>query len=180
LDDDAIVSDGWYKEIVCHLKPDVAAVSGRSMLKGFGDMWDSSINAYRFRMGNKVLRLGDRMSTVNVLLKTDVVRDWVPSRPDVSAWEDYEIGQHILRKGYDVLEIPSCCYHILGWRKLVRNCFWSSQSMKKVLSSSKLIKLVLSLLVGVPYCFLKAVLHWNRVYLYTSIGNTFMLLGLFR
>jgi hypothetical protein len=179
LDDDAILCDNWYKEIVCHLEPNVAAISGMSLLKGFGDMWDLSINAYRFQNGNKTLKTGERMSTVNALLKTDVVRDWKPSRLDVEAWEDYEIGQHIIKKGFVVLGVPSCCYHFLGWKRFIKNGLWSSKSMKKVLSSKQLVRIVFKSLGGVSYYFLLAILRWNRAYLFVSIENAVMLLGLF-
>lgn len=179
LDDDARIGNGWFKEVLSYLGDGVAAVSGRSLLRGFGVGWDSALNKFRVKLGSKRLAAGDRGSTVNVLFRTSAVRDWEPSRVDVCAWEDYEIAQHIIQKGLTWLEVPTNCFHILSWMKFFM-AYRYTKAMKKVLPPARLVKLILKLSGGIPYFIIRSLITRNRSYLFIAVQNFFTVLGVFR
>lgn len=100
IDDDVEVGPEWFKEVSSQIEPDVGAVEG--LLFNYGSHPDLMRNRNRIAGSAKVtdLRVGDRGKTHNVLIRTDLVKDWNPSRPDLEAYEDWELTQHILKKGY--------------------------------------------------------------------------------
>lgn len=134
IDDDVFLTQSWFKTIASFIKEDIGAIQGITFVKGPGENWDRDINAFLFssRRTIRELGLGERGWTHNTLLKAAAVKDWKPSRTDLSAWEDYEITQHILKKGYRWLAVPVDAYHIWSWKKRWNNAIWSMKSYKKI------------------------------------------------
>lgn len=52
----------------------------------------------------------ERMFTHNTVIRTDLVADWIPDF-DISAYEDYELTQHIISKGKVCMSVPLFVYH---------------------------------------------------------------------
>jgi glycosyltransferase involved in cell wall biosynthesis len=51
-----------------------------------------------------------RMYTHNTMIKTELVKDWIPPK-EVNAYEDYLLTQHIIQKGYKCFKIPVISFH---------------------------------------------------------------------
>jgi len=52
----------------------------------------------------------ERMFTHNTVICTDVVSDWKPDF-DISAYEDYDLTQHIIKKDKGCMSVPLFVYH---------------------------------------------------------------------
>lgn len=152
IDDDVFLGPKWFNQLSKLASSDIGVVQGAMHNIGLGH-WDQignrPITPYR-------LELGDRGFTHNTLIRTDLVRDWKPSHPELSAWEDYEITQHILRKGYDWIVGPVDAYHLRGFGKKWGNIVWATRGWRDVTnpSSYTIIREFLRHLLGIPYmCF---------------------------
>jgi len=132
VDDDVLLTKTWFKTISSLIEENVGAIEGDLYEKGLGKKWDKTINGYLRTRVLKERRLGDRGLTINTLIRTSLLLDWKPSRDDLSAWEDFEICQHILRKGYKWLVVPVEAYHLKSWKKAWSSEVWSMQNWKKI------------------------------------------------
>jgi len=132
IDEDVWLTETWFDAIRSFIGEDVGAVQGIGYVTGLGEKWDEDLNAYRVSTHIRELRLGERGHTHNTLIRTKLVKDWKPSRKDLSAWEDYEITQHILKKGYKWLVVPAKAYHTKSWRNVWKNAVWSMENWKKI------------------------------------------------
>jgi len=200
IDDDVLVGENWFKEITSHIKPKVGAIAGREQIVGLGKKWDDELNAFRWSKGTRELKIGERGTTVNTLIRTDLVKDWKPSRPDLSAWEDYEITQHILKKGYKWLEVNAHATHY-GWTWMIlpgKTC-WHAEGQKKIIPPGRLYppRYVFHAMLTPPIYFIKAFLrmaahaiHYKRnlnfnycgfrLAAYLTWHNFWIILGLLR
>lgn len=139
VDDDVqILSQQWFETLSKYAKGNVGAVEGIMSDYGRGKL-DPYFNAQKRRENAQIqsLKMGDRGYTHNTLIRTDLVKDWVPSRDDLSAYEDYEITQYILRKDYAWLRVPAFDFarHRKGWTKECHNAVWGMQGLKRVKKS---------------------------------------------
>lgn len=132
LDDDVYITKKWFSEISKHIDDKVGAVQGFPIYKGAGK-WDTVLNALR-PSNPSSLSLGERGKTHNVLIKTDLVKDWRPSRPDLSSWEDYEITQHILKKGVKWMVCPVDTFHLRSFKKILKNVGWNVHGWRKTIN----------------------------------------------
>ena len=57
-----------------------------------------------------VIDIAERMFTHNTIIETEYVLDWEPD-PNVNAFEDYTITQHIISKGGEIKRVPVFGYH---------------------------------------------------------------------
>ncbi len=133
LDDDVQLCPNWFSEASKFLLPKVGAVSGRELIYGMGKKVEVELNRRRLREPNHYLKKGNRGTTVNTLLRTDVVRDWRPSL-SVSAMEDYLLTQHVLAKGYGWLDVKLPSWHTRTWRKAFTAGYRDAKAMKQVYS----------------------------------------------
>lgn len=126
------------------------------------------------------LGLGERGKTHNVLIRSCLVKNWGPSNPNLSSWEDYEISQHIIGTGHEWIICPVDAYHIKGYLKLWTNSAWSLQGWKRSRNprSGMIAKKVLYHLTAIPYCFLRMIFDLNREYLYWIFVNSAYLKGI--
>jgi len=127
IDDDVELPIDWFLTLKPYLNgDDVGAVEGGLSFKGLSNKLDQLLPEYV--MPKTELKLGERGWTCNTLIRTHLVRDWKPSSLNLSAWEDYDLTQHILRKGYRWIRVPVIGgYHYVSWRKLARNSIWSAR-----------------------------------------------------
>ena len=96
---------------------DVGAIEGRTYIINDKPSINKAFNDHQKAKGSTELRRGDRGFLMCTLLRTKVVKDWKPSRNDLSTFEDYELTQHVLKKGYSWLVVDSDALHL---RKITR------------------------------------------------------------
>jgi glycosyltransferase involved in cell wall biosynthesis len=144
IDDDVEISKEWFKTLMAYMKPDVGAVQGTLLIKGLGKIWDNALNKSKKRVYE--LHLGQRGFLHNTLIKTELVRDWNPPL-DLSAFEDYHLTQHVLKKGYRWIVVPTDSYHRKTWKQVWGNAIWAMEGWRKLNPSpiSQLVKIILYL-----------------------------------
>ncbi len=178
IDDDVEIDEKWYQTLLPYtFNDEVGAVQGELRVKGLGEKWDKAINGTTEK---KISYRADPESvghTHNTLIRTPVVRDWVPSRKDLHFFEDYEITQHILSKGYKWVVVPTDSKHIWSWEKLRKNSYLANIWWKKVFQPSpgKILRRI--------YGFIKtAIRHGRRrglrVFIYYTYFRFYCILGL--
>jgi GT2 family glycosyltransferase len=121
IDDDIIIDEGWF-DILYHyvMKDNVGAVWGTTIGEGYG--WFSKYSYDRIPL--KKLKYGERFNTSNCLIKTEIVKDWVPTY-GLNCYEDLDLGNYIMSKGYGVLFVPSNAVHYKNWSKLRHSALWA-------------------------------------------------------
>ena len=92
VDDDVEISSNWFQELSKHMGSGVGAVQGELLTFGLGAKFDEAVNK-TIPKRIEALKLGDNGMTHNTIIRTDLVRDWKPSREDLGAMEDLEINQ---------------------------------------------------------------------------------------
>lgn len=121
IDDDIIINDKWFELLYYYImKEDVGAVWGTTTGKGFGWMSKYSYTP----IGLKELKYGERFNTNNCLIKTELVKDWIPIY-GLNCYEDLDLGNHIMKKNYKILFVPSTAIHDKGWKGLRRSALWA-------------------------------------------------------
>lgn len=133
IDDDVVLLENWIPGALNQMlnKPEIGAIHGRQIPYGFGK---DVFNYLKIHYWEKTIeqKKGERGYTDNVLLRTESVRDWIPVRRDLVSWEDYDICQHVLRKGLKWLSQPVKAYHLRTWRKLFKNAVWNGKGWKQL------------------------------------------------
>ncbi len=129
LDDDVIIPDNWFEQVSKYMDSSVAAVDGYLPVKGLGSV-DDVING-RLSTVPRKLEHDERPFLGDTLYRKEVFIDWEPSSPALSAWEDYEIGMHALKKNFTWVTVPlNNGYHLWSWEKVVSNAKWSAKGYK--------------------------------------------------
>ena len=133
IDDDVKIDESWFKTLASYTeKPNIGAVQGILCVKGLGKKWDRALNEPSKK--SICLKLGERGFTHNTLIRTELVRDWIPPL-NLSAWEDYSLTQHILSKGYQWKTVPTKSNHEKTWRGVWKNAIWSVKGRKNIFPS---------------------------------------------
>jgi len=135
IDDDVEIDKTWF-EIIKPLmkKNDIGAIQGNLLINGLGVEWDKVLNSRKVFI--QEFKLGERGCTHNTLIRTALVKDWIPP-PNLSAWEDYSLTQHIFKKGYRWVVIPTKSYHTKTWKKIWKNIFWGIEGENRFFPSRK-------------------------------------------
>lgn len=128
IDDDIEISKFWFKNLSSYLEDNIVAVWGYVYYKGLGFL-EPYIQPIQIK---KILKNNERFNTNNCIIKTETVRDWVPSYPELSCFEDYEIGKHVMNKGYSVIFVPSDTIHNKDWKSVKKSCIWNGSTWIKV------------------------------------------------
>lgn len=135
IDDDVEIDENWFNVLIPYIiKKDVGAVQGILSIKGLGIKWDNALR--KDKVESRVLKIGDRGFTHNTLIKTDLVRDWIPPK-DLSAWEDYDLTTHILKKGYSWIKVSTDSRHNNSFKRVWKNAQWGISGRKKYFPSRK-------------------------------------------
>lgn len=180
IDDDVYITKNWFQQLTRHIAPKTGAVHGFMWTIGV-EKWRKIFNG---RRPSRVQRLkkGDRGKTHNTLIKTELVKDWEPSQPDIQWFEDYEITKHVLAKGYDWLLIPVDAYHMESYIHLLKQSAGKIRGWKKVLkpTSKQVAKKTAYYLGGVPYHFMKFLFGQETIpnLCYWVLNNFFLLWGI--
>jgi glycosyltransferase involved in cell wall biosynthesis len=176
IDDDVEITETWFSELTHYLGSEIGAIQGSLTVVGLGDPWDRILTEYA-HSELRFLKLGDRGFTHNTLIRTELVKDWRPSRPDLSAYEDYEITQHILKKGYRWIVAPTSAMHNHSWGKVAINSIWGMQGWKKSLKPSLAKKLKMVLRLGIsPFVILIRTKNLH-LFLFNIYAKAFSILG---
>jgi len=131
VDDDVHITPNWFPTVSKFMSEDVGAVEGVLLSKGLGQRWDATVNRVEKKTPVQDVTLGGDGLTHNTLVRTDLAKTWQPSRPDLQAYEDYELTQHILKQGYRWLRVPTDAEHEWSWLKIARNALWGMHWWKK-------------------------------------------------
>jgi len=135
IDDDVVILPEWFGSLVKFIDDDVGAVQGVLRTWGLGKNVDQRIYLWMLENNKraKSLNLGERGFTHNTLIRTSFVKDWNPTQEAHYALEDYELTQHILKKGYKWLVIPNFyALHQKTWLGVWRNAVWAFRNWKKI------------------------------------------------
>ena len=127
VDDDVKFFGSVLKQLVSELNDDVGAVEGVPLVKGLGKWFDYALNG---RARSRELTRGQRGYTIVTLLRKTVVEDWNPPE-QLTSYEDYDLTQHIIKKGYRWVTTPVHAFHFKNWRKLAKNCLWCCRGYKQ-------------------------------------------------
>ena len=177
----------WFKDLTSHITPKVGAIEGSVLCIGLGKKWDNAINKDFLRKIRSVQEISikkwGRGYTHNTLIRTSLVKDWVPSNLKLQAFEDYELTKHVQRRGYKWIRIPSKVYHIKNWKKVAENSIWLGYSLKyvSILSETEKLIYVINGIIYALKCIIdpRLKLSW-RSRLYTIYQKLFIFLGYFK
>jgi hypothetical protein len=173
LDDDIELGERWWRDLVAAMQPTAGALTGTLGVRGMGTAWDAEINKWLRSQKTGPTEVSHRASTHNALIRTDLVRDWAPSSPRLETYEDYELTQHLRKKGYSWLEIPTNAYHLKDWAGMARNALWESRTKNYSSASRSRFGDVINSVVWMcfvlikpkyPVC-VKAIVWWRHAFL---------------
>jgi GT2 family glycosyltransferase len=133
IDDDIIIDKYWFNTLYQFIKDEnVGAVWGITTNKGYG--WFSK---YTFDVITlKELERGERFNTSNCLIKTELVKRWIPSY-GLNCYEDLDMGNFIMRQDKKILFVPSTAIHYKGWKETKRSAEWAGYRFKEAYKSTK-------------------------------------------
>jgi glycosyltransferase involved in cell wall biosynthesis len=135
IDDDVEIDENWFETLKAYTQgTKVGAIQGMLLVKGLGGKWDQALNSIG-RYAHDI-KLGNRGFTHNTLIRTEIVKDWIPPQ-NLSAYEDYVLTQYILRKGYRWINVPTISYHKKTWKKVWKNAIWATASRKELWPATK-------------------------------------------
>ena len=157
IDDDVIIGQEWYKTVTSFITNKTGVIDGRDIYpipKKHGELV-KSLNYLRVSKPNVYLKLGERGRTVCSLFKTSVVKDWKPCNNNLVSWEDYDLTQHVIRKGYTWFDVLVPATHYRGWtlRDIPKKGLWHGKGVKQIRptkESNYYIPLYLRNLLGYP------------------------------
>jgi glycosyltransferase involved in cell wall biosynthesis len=128
IDDDVEITPEWFGICSLFIKKDVGAIVGTDYYRGLG-IFDKVI--YNGSLIPKEISYKGRMNGNNVLIKTEIMKDWTPDE-NLKCYEDLVIGRHILDKGYKIILTPALCYHRKSWNTVKRSALWAGREYSKV------------------------------------------------
>ena len=132
IDDDIIIDEYWFNSLYHYmLKDNVGAVWGITTGKGFG--WFSKYSYDTIIL--KKIKIGERFNTSNCLIKTELVKNWVPTY-GLNCYEDLDIGNYIMKQNKDILFVPSTAIHYKGWNELKRSALWAGYRYKEAYNNN--------------------------------------------
>lgn len=134
IDDDIIIDKYWFNMLYQFIKDEnIGAVWGITSAKGFGRFSKYSYDKVEL----KEIKYGERFNTSNCLIKTELVKDWIPTY-GLNCYEDLDIGNYIMSKGKKVLFVPSTAIHVKNWSELKRSALWAGYRYIEVMNHSPL------------------------------------------
>jgi glycosyltransferase involved in cell wall biosynthesis len=131
IDDDMEITPEWFSICAIFIKEGVGAVTGSDYYRGLG-IFDKIL--FNGSLIPKKITYKDRLTTNNVIIKTDLMKDWNPDEK-LSCYEDLAIGRHILSKGYKIIITPALSYHRKDWNSVKRSSLWAGRDYRKTYGS---------------------------------------------
>lgn len=174
VDDDVDINEAWFEKLEEHTHGEnIGAIQGMLLVKGLGEKWDQALNNVERQVHE--LKLGNRGLTHNTLMRTEIVKDWIPP-PNLSAYEDYLLTQHILKKGYRWINVPTKSYHKKTWKNVWKNAIWGTASRKELWPSNMdTILQIVKNLIWILRISLSMNMNWRvKIYtIYFTIATTY-------
>jgi glycosyltransferase involved in cell wall biosynthesis len=164
IDDDVEIKEGWFQHLWKFVEDDIGAIAGCMDEYGLGERWDRVKSEFRRKKSKiRFLKKEERGWTHNTLIRTKVVKDWKPSREDLEAFEDYELTQHIINKGYKWLSVPSFDFarHRKTWKSIWEKGKWTSNNFAKIKSRRSRLKRAVECLGYAGKTFLFSTYGWR-------------------
>ena len=131
IDDDMEITPEWFNICALFIKEGVGAVTGSDYYRGLG-IFDKVL--FNGSLIPTEITYKDRLTTNNVIIRTDLLKDWYPDRK-LSCYEDLAIGRHILAKGYKIIITPALSYHHKDWKTVKRSSLWAGRDYRKTYGS---------------------------------------------
>lgn len=133
IDDDIIIDKYWFNVLYQFIKDeDVGAVYGITIRAGHGWFSRYTYDTTIF----KELKSGERFNTSNCLIKTELVKNWIPTY-GLNCYEDLDIGNHIMQQNKKILFVPSTAIHNKGWKETKRSAEWAGYRFKEAYKDVK-------------------------------------------
>lgn len=175
LDDDISLFPFWFESLSSQITPELGAISGYLEDFGFNKEVDYEL-AHRLTP-LRDYKIGERWTgTHSGLIRTEAIKDWTPSSPNLSAWEDYDITQHILRKGYKVIKVPKYLgKHKKGWNKTANNIMWNLKGELHMKGRLSIIKTTLRGIAQIFHVLVLPSMSWKVKHFYIFARYTKML-----
>ena len=171
IDDDAELDKAWFDTLSPYIQdPHVGAVQGILSPSGLGEKWNKALK--KDKRDPIILKFGGRGFTHNTLIKTELVKDWIPPE-GLSAWEDYDLSMHILEKDHSWLKVSTESHHNRNWKR-TWNQDWGIIGRKRYFPSRRdsLVQIAKKLvwIIRVSFSFS---IHWRaKIYrIYHSTGS---------
>lgn len=128
IDDDIEIDEYWFNMLYQFIKDnDVGAICGKERIVGLGVL-DKYIQTYDNVSITEITDKG-RFNTSNCLIKTELVKDWVPTF-GMNCYEDFDLGAHILGKGKKLYSVPSTVIHNKDFFSFKRSALWQGYEYK--------------------------------------------------
>ena len=170
IDDDVEITPEWFPICSLFIKDGVGAVNDTDSYKGLG-VFDRVI--FNGPIIPKEVTYKGRLNGNNILIKTDLVRDWFPDE-NRRCYEDLTIGRHVLSKGYKKIVTPALCYHGKDWGSVKRSALWARREYTKMYSIS-----VFRIVVRKIIEPLKHLVYGGILYsIFTSYSNFWLIIGI--
>lgn len=178
IDDDVILPDNWFDELIKYISIyNVGAIYGTNIIKGLGqNLEKEQIKLF----GDKIrfIKKGERGDTNNIIIKKELVSDWTFTKAPF-CYEDHDLINHILNKGYEVLKIPVhpiSVYHLKTWRGLIKNGIWAGENWHGYFKKNRFFQILKAFLH--PFTFLIKFMPF--MFFYSLIMNISFIIGIFK
>jgi hypothetical protein len=120
IDDDITIDKYWFNMLYQFMdNQGIGAICGKERVKGLGML--DKYQTYDILI-TEITKKG-RFNTSNCLIKTELVKDWVPTF-GMNCYEDFDLGAHILSKGKKLYSIPSTAIHNKDFSSFKRSALW--------------------------------------------------------
>jgi glycosyltransferase involved in cell wall biosynthesis len=168
IDDDVTIPQNWYRKMAAEmLDASVGACYGLNNFKFFLPVKSDQIR--------RELKQGERFDTNNCLIRLEAVKDWTPR--NLYCYEDLDLGEHIMSKGYRIIRVPSKVVHEKTLVQYARSGLWAGRNYKEAYRPSRTKHLAkYRSLVGEPWKQL--VFRGIGNYVLSAWVNSFTLLGM--
>lgn len=109
IDDDVVLPKGWVDEVMRFYDDLTGWVEGW-MIPSHPDWYKVWVRARMKDKGMQELTLGQRGFMGNTIVRTHLLKDWVPPA-GLNLNDDYFLSQHVMSKGFKAKRVPVMCLH---------------------------------------------------------------------
>ena len=173
IDDDIEISKNWFRILTSFIDTDVGCIWGWVNNRGLGSIFDECIFS---NQQYRAINIDERWNTSNSIIKTELIIDWIPTEK-LTCFEDWEIGKHIMSKGYKAVFIPCDTTHYKNWMGVASSASWAGREHYQCRKPTRIeyIKQYVKLIL-MPF---KAVFNRGIFYsIFVAYRNTFYLIGM--
>lgn len=122
IDDDVLIPENWFHTMMREMENSI--IGACYGLSNYRFVLPVNSNQQRSEV-----KTGERFNTNNCLIRTELVKDWKPTI-GLNCYEDLDLGQHIMSKGYRILRVPSKVIHEKTLLQYSRSGLWAGKNYK--------------------------------------------------